>query len=298
MAEFQRKVKFLINSHALLPSKITYIESDELCFTIKSGLNIPLTPPQFCNELVFISLSALSWHIFSGATGRNNRSSVASEEMDLSENPLFWWKAVATLTLFLLISFSPECSAEWTPGNWPGAVLFVLWTEMLSFMSHACFPAPFKLMAQAWDKGSAAGPGGVSCTTPDSAEHSAEQGAGGWPWTGCRLRNAPRIWTSEFWLVMVQLGLPCNCCCWTSELRGRKPKGGRGREGDRALQDAGFCCLPSALSRRPCLCLRLCPWWRRCPQGLCLWVPSPHFPPPLPVYKEGTEVSGSNFQCM
>lgn len=50
---------------------------------------------------------------------------------------------------------------------------------MLSFMSHACFPAPFKLMAQAWDKGSAAGPGGVSCTTPDSAEHSAEAGGRG-----------------------------------------------------------------------------------------------------------------------
>lgn len=70
------------------------------------------------------------------------------------------------------------------------SALFVLWTEMLSFMSHACFPAPFKLMravtrmAQGWEKESAAGSGGVgrtsvSCSTPDWSEHSAEQGARG-----------------------------------------------------------------------------------------------------------------------
>ena len=34
LAEFQSKVKFLINSHTLLPSKITYVDRDELCFTI------------------------------------------------------------------------------------------------------------------------------------------------------------------------------------------------------------------------------------------------------------------------
>lgn len=44
LAEFQRKVKFLINSHALLPSKITHVDRDELGLTIKSSLNIPLHP--------------------------------------------------------------------------------------------------------------------------------------------------------------------------------------------------------------------------------------------------------------
>lgn len=71
-----------------MPNKITYADRDELCFTIKSSLQHPLfIPPQFCNELVFISLSALPCQSFGNTTGRNSCSYVDSEGMHWSENP-------------------------------------------------------------------------------------------------------------------------------------------------------------------------------------------------------------------